>query len=164
MTGKCLLTCALLLALATPASAFEIDEFKSGMRREKVKELLKTWNFDKVQDFSQDTLIAYDLGSKGTNRQFVFNFCNDKLVGFEQEVKPSLKSFISIVSNFNAKYGQPSKVDAETGVVSTGEKQTLGMFWRKGIDIIGIRMQLLASNDQVLLIHQSPNNCWPTPR
>jgi hypothetical protein len=158
------MACTLLLALAFPASAFEIDEFKSGMQREKVKELLKTWNFDKVQDFSQDTLIAYDLGSKGTNRQFVFNFCNDKLVGFEQEVKPSLKSYISIVSNFNSKFGQPTKVDAETGVVSTGEKQTMGVFWRKGVDIIGIRMLLLTSNDQILLVHQSPNNCWQVPR
>ena len=164
MNGKRFLACLLLLALSYPVYAFEVDEFKSGMSREKVKEALKSWNFDKIQDFSQETLIAFDLGSKGTNRQLAFNFCNDKLVLIEQEVKPSLKNFITTVNNFNAQYGQPSKVDADSGVISTGEKNTLALFWRKGIDIIGIRMLLLPSNDQILLSHQTPNNCWQAPR
>jgi len=54
------------------------------MSREKVKETLNSWNFDKIQDFSQETLIAFDLGSKGTNRQLVFSFCNDKLVSLSK--------------------------------------------------------------------------------
>lgn len=164
MNRKQIFACLLLLTLPFPAFAFEVDEFKSGMSREKIKEALKSWNFDKIQDFSQETLIAFDLGGKGTNRQLVFNFCNDKLVSFEQEVKPSLKNFINTVNNFNAKYGQPSKVEADTGVISTGEKNTFALFWRKGIDIIGIRMLLLPSNDQILLSHQTPNACWQVPR
>jgi len=164
MNRKQTFACLLLLTLSYPVHAFEVDEFKSGMSREKVKETLNSWNFDKIQDFSQETLIAFDLGSKGTNRQLVFSFCNDKLVSFEQEVKPSLKIFINTVNKFNAKYGQPSKIEADTGVISTGEKNTLALFWRNGIDTIGIRMLLLPSNDQILLSHQTPNNCWKVPR
>lgn len=164
MSGKLLSCCVLALSFAASALAFEVDEFKSGMGRDKVKEILRSWSFDKVQDFSQDTLIAYDLGSKGTNRQFVFNFCNDKLVGLEQEIKPSLKSFVATVNSFNAKYGQPSKVEAENGVISSGEKHTLALFWRKGIDIVGLRMVLLPANDQILLTYQTPNACWQVPR
>jgi hypothetical protein len=164
MNKNRIIACLLLLTFTIPAFAFEVDEFKSGMDHEKIKELLKSWNFDKVQEFSKDTLIAYDLGSKGTNRQIIFNFCNDKLVGIEQEIKPSLKNFITIASNFNAKYGQPSKVEADNNVISTGEKNTLALFWRKGLDTVGIRLLLLSSNDQILLSHQVPNICWPAPR
>jgi hypothetical protein len=104
------------LAFAAPASAFEVDAFKSGMSKEQVKDALKSYTFDKVQDFSVQTLIAYDQPEKGSNRQFVFDFCNDKLAGMQQEMAPSNRNFVIIISNYNAKYGQPIRVNAGSNV------------------------------------------------
>lgn len=149
---------------ALPAVAFEVDSFKSGMTREQVRGALKTYNFERVQDFSDTTLIAYDTPEKGSNRQFVFDFCNDKLVGLQQEMGPSIRNLMIVVSNYNAKYGQPSKVTANTNVTSIGERNELAFFWRKGLDVLGVRYVTTAPVEQLMLQYETPNNCWQVPR
>jgi hypothetical protein len=156
--------CFLVLAFATPSSAFEVDAFKSGMSKEQVKDALKSYTFDKVQDFSVQTLIAYDQPEKGSNRQFVFDFCNDKLAGMQQEMAPSNRNFVIIISNYNAKYGQPIRVNAGSNVTSTGDKNELGLFWRKGLDVVGVKYIVIAPLEQLLVQYDTPNNCWQTPR
>lgn len=155
----------ILLALsALPAAAFEVDSFKSGMTRDQVRGALKTYNFERVQDFSDTTLIAYDTPEKGSNRQFVFDFCNDKLVGLQQDMGPSIRNLMILVSNYNGKYGQPSKVTANTNVTSIGERNELAFFWRKGLDVIGVRYVTIAPVEQLMLQYETPNNCWQVPR
>jgi hypothetical protein len=156
--------CFLALAFATPSSAFEVDAFKSGMSKEQVKDALKSYTFDKVQDFSVQTLIAYDQPEKGSNRQFVFDFCNDKLAGMQQEMAPSNRNLVIIINNYNAKYGQPIKVNAGSNVTSTGDKNELGLFWRKGLDVVGVKYIVIAPLEQLLVQYDTPNNCWQTPR
>lgn len=156
-----LIFCALL---ALPAAAFEVDSFKSGMTREQVREALKTYNFERVQDFSASTLIAYDTPEKGGNRQFVFDFCNDKLVSLQQEMGPSIRNLMIVVGNYNAKYGQPSKVTANTNVTSIGERNELTFHWRKGSDVVGVRYVTTAPVEQLMLVYETPNNCWQVPR
>lgn len=155
----------ILLALsASPAAAFDVDAFKSGMTRNQVKDALKTYNFERVQDFSDTTLIAYDTPEKGSNRQFVFDFCNDRLVGLQQEMGPSIRNLMILVGNYNAKYGQPSKVSANTNVTSIGERNELAFFWRKGLDVVGVRYVTIAPVEQLTLQYETPNNCWQVPR
>lgn len=156
--------CLMLCALAAPAIGFEVDSFKSGMTREQVREALKTYDFERVQDFSASTLIAYDTPEKGSNRQFVFDFCNDKLVSLQQEMGPSIRNLMIVVGNYNAKYGQPSKVTANTNVTSIGERNELSFHWRKGLDVIGVRYVTTAPVEQLMLVYETPNNCWQVPR
>lgn len=157
--------CLMLLALVClPAQAFEVDTFKSGMSREQVKEALKSYTFDKVQDFSVNTLIAYDQPEKGSNRQFTFDFCNDKLVGLQQDFAPSNRNLSIMVSNYIGKYGQPYKVGAASNVTSIGDRSELGFYWRRGTDVIGIKYNVTGAVEQLLMQYDTSNNCWQTPR
>lgn len=155
--------CAVIV-LISPALAFEVDTFKSGQTKEQVKEALKSYTFDKVQDFSAQTLIAYDQPEKGTNRQFTFDFCNDKLVGFQQEMAPSSRNMMIIINSYLTKYGQPFKVNAGSNVTNIGDKNELGLFWRKGADIVGVKYVVTQPIEQLLLQYDVSNNCWQTPR
>ena len=148
----------------TPAFGFEVDAFKTGMTREQVKDALKSYNFEKVQDFSAQTLIAYDQPEKGSNRQFVFDFCNDKLAGLQQDMAPSNRNLVIIINAYNTKYGQPMRVNATTSVTSIGDKNELALYWRKGLDMVGVKYSVIAPLEQLLLQYDTPNNCWQTPR
>lgn len=158
------LVCLLSLALGMPAGAFEVDVFKSGMSKEQVKDALKSYNFDKVQDFSAQTLIAYDQPEKGSNRQFIFDFCNDKLAGLQQDMAPSNRNLVIVINSYNTKYGQPIRVNAGSSVTSIGDKNELALYWRKGLDIVGVKYSVIVPLEQLLLQFDAPNNCWQTPR
>jgi len=154
----------LALSAALPANAFEIDVFKSGMSKEQVRDALKSYTFDRVQEFSAQTLIAYDLPEKGSNRQFVFDFCNGKLSGLQQEMAPSLRNTTIVLSSYITKYGQPFTVNAQSSVTSIGDKNELAYYWRRGLDILGVRYSETSPIEQLLLQYDTPNNCWQTPR
>jgi len=161
---KRILSGFLLVAWVCPVLAFEVDVFKTGQSKEQVKEALKSYTFDKVQDFSAQTLIAYDQAEKGSNRQFVFDFCNDKLVGLQQEMAPSPRNLMIIINNYNTKFGQPIKVNAASNVTSIGDKNELALYWRKGLDMVGVKYSVTQPIEQLLLQYDAPNNCWQTPR
>lgn len=146
------------------AQAFEVDVFKSGMSKEEVREALKSYNFDRVQDFSAQTLIAYDQPEKGSNRQFVFDFCNDKLSGFQQEMGPSFRNVTIVLNSYLTRYGQPFKVKSQSSVTNLGDKNELSFYWRKGLDFLGVKYSETSPVEQLLLQFEVPNNCWQTPR
>lgn len=154
----------LALSAALPASAFEVDVFKSGMSKEQVRDALKSYTFDRVQEFSAQTLIAYDLPEKGSNRQFVFDFCNGKLSGLQQEMAPSLRNTTIVLNSYITKYGQPFTINAQSSVTSIGDKNELAYYWRRGLDILGVRYSETSPIEQLLLQYDTPNNCWQTPR
>lgn len=154
----------LVLSASMSASAFEVDIFKSGMSKEQVREALKSYTFDRVQDFSAQTLIAYDQPEKGSNRQFVFDFCNGKLSGLQQEMAPSLRSATIVLNSYITKYGQPFMVSAQSSVTSIGDKNELAYYWRRGLDVLGVRYSETSPIEQLLLQYDTPNNCWQTPR
>lgn len=159
-------TLALLAGLlfALPAHAWEVGEFRNGMPRIAVETALKTWNFDKTLAVGDDGLFVYDLPSNPAGRRFLFTFCNDKLVALEQEVEPAFRHFVVIASNYSNLYGNPLKVIPYTGVIATGEKNLLAMFWRKGSDYIGLKYVLYPASEQLSMTWQINNNCWQAPR
>lgn len=158
------LACLAGLTLATPAAAWEVGEFKNGMTRAEVDQALKTWNFDKTLPVGSDGLFAYDLPNNPAGRRFLFTFCNDKLVGFDQEVEPAFRHFVVIASNYSNLYGNPIKVIPYTSVVANGEKNLLAMFWRRGSDYIGLKYVLHPTGEQLSMSWQIGNNCWQAPR
>ena len=155
----------LTLGLTTlPAGAFEVAEFKTGMAQTEVKnQLIANWNFDRVMEPSDDVILAYD-NDPSIARRYQFRFCKGKLVGFEQDVRPSLKSLIITVNNYNAQYGQPFKVYANTHVVSNGEKAVFAMFWKDADDIVAVKYIVLPDVEQMSLAFDTHNLCYPTPR
>ena len=159
-------TLALLagLALAQPAAAWEVGEFRNGMTRPEVDQALKTWNFDKTLPVGSDGLFAYDLPNNPAGRRFLFTFCNDKLVSFDQEVEPAFRHFVIIASNYSNLYGNPIKVIPYTSVVANGEKDLLAMFWRRGSDYMGLKYVLFPAGEQLSMTWQVNNNCWQAPR
>ncbi len=165
MTKKpALLGCAALLAaFALPAQAFEVADFASGMGKSEVLQKLATqWNFDKIQEPSEDTVLAYDTEGS-VNRRYLFRFCKGKLSGFEQDIKPSLKALVIVISNYSQKYGQPAKVYANTHMVSNGEKHVLGLFWKQNTEHIGVKYLILPSAEQMSLAFDVTNLCYQTP-
>ncbi|MDD5390228.1 MAG: hypothetical protein PHD37_12835 [Gallionellaceae bacterium] len=150
--------------IGLPAHAFEVAEFKSGMAQTEVKTLLiANWNFDRVAELSDDVILAYD-NDPAIARRYQFRFCKGKLVGFEQDVRPSLKALIITTSNYNNQYGQPSRVYSNTHIVSNGEKAVFAMFWKNGTDTIGVKYIVLPSAEQMSLAFDSNNLCYSTPR
>ncbi len=160
------ITLSLLASLlfTLPAHAWEVGEFKNGMSREQVNQALKTWNFDKTLPVGNDGLFAYDLPNNPAGRRFLFTFCNDKLVAFDQEVEPAFRHFVVIASNYSNLYGNPLKVIPYTSVVANGEKSLLAMFWRRNSDYIGLKFVLFPVGEQLSMTWQVGNNCWQAPR
>jgi hypothetical protein len=156
---------ALLAAalFALPAHAWEIGEFRNGMTRADVEQALKSWNFDKSMPVGNDGLFVYD-DTNNAGRRFLFTFCNDKLVAFDQEILPSFRHFIVVASNYSNLYGNPLKVIPQSSVVANGEKNLLAMFWRKGSDYLGVKYVLHPGSEQLSLTWQINNNCWQAPR
>jgi len=159
-----MLACLAGLTLAAPAAAWEVGEFRNGMSRDQVEQALKTWNFDKTLPVGGDGLFAYDLPNNPAGRRFLFTFCNDKLVGFDQEVEPEFRHFVIIASNYSNLYGNPIKVIPYASVVANGEKNLLAMFWRRGSDYIGLKYVLHPTGEQLSMSWQIGNNCWQAPR
>jgi len=155
----------LVLCLTVPAAnAFEVAEFKSGMAQNEVKTLLiANWNFDRVVEPSDDVILAYD-NDPSIARRYQFRFCKGKLVGFEQDVRPSLKSLIISVNNYNQQYGQPYRVYSNTHVVSNGEKAVFALFWKNNAEYIGVKYIVLPNTEQMSLSFDNNNLCYSTPR
>jgi len=150
--------------LSGAAHAFEVAEFKSGMAQAEVKtQLIANWNFDMVVEPSDDVILAYD-NDPSIARRYQFRFCKGKLVGFEQDVRPSLKGLIITTNNYNNQYGQPSRVYSNTHIVSNGEKAVFAMFWKNGMDTIGVKYIVLPSAEQMSLAFDTNNLCYSTPR
>ncbi len=153
-----------IMALASPASAFEVAEFKSGMAQNDVKQqLIANWNFDRIVEPSDDVILAYD-NDPNIARRYQFRFCKGKLVGFEQDVRPSLKGLIITVNNYNTQYGQPSRVYSNTHVVSNGEKAVFAMFWKNNLEFVGVKYIVLPNAEQMSLSFDVNNLCYQTPR
>lgn len=153
-----------LILITSPASAFEVAEFKSGMAQNEVKtQLIANWNFDRIVEPSDDVILAYD-NDPSIARRYQFRFCKGKLVGFEQDVRPSLKSLIITVNNYNTQHGQPNRVYSNTHVVSNGEKAVFALFWKSGAEYIGVKYIVLPNAEQMSLSFDANNLCYATPR
>lgn len=155
---------ALALLSAPAALAFEVAEFKSGMAQNEVKQLLAAnWNFDRIVEPSEDVILAYD-NDPSIARRYQFRFCKGKLVGFEQDVRPSLKALIISVNNYNQQYGQPSRVYSNTHVVSNGEKAVFALFWKHSLEYTSVKYIVMPDTEQMSLAFDVNNLCYATPR
>ncbi|MFP5381776.1 MAG: hypothetical protein ACLGG4_05880 [Gammaproteobacteria bacterium] len=151
------------LLLTLPAHGWEVGEFRNGMTRAEVEQTLRSWNFDKSMAVGNDGLFVYDENNNA-GRRFLFTFCNDKLVAFDQEITPAFRHFIVIASNYSNLYGNPLKVIPQSNMIANGEKNLLAMFWRKGTDYLGVKYALYPGSEQLSLTWQINNNCWQAPR
>ena len=152
------------LLLTLPAWGWEVGEFKNGMSRAEIEQALKTWNFDQSTPVGKDGLFVYDSPDNPAGRRFLFTFCNDKLVAFNQEIEPTFRHFIVVATNYSNLYGQPLEVTPQTSVIASGEKSQLAMFWRRGADYVGVKYAQFPTSEQLSMTWQVGNNCWQAPR
>ncbi len=163
MAPRFILPLGLALLFTPIAQAFEVAEFKSGMAQTEVKQLLiANWNFDRLVEPSDDVILAYD-NDPSLARRYQFRFCKGKLVGFEQDVRPSLKSLIISVKNYNEQFGQPDKVYSNTHVVSNGEKAVFALFWKHDAEYTAVKYTVMPDAEQMSLAFDTRNLCYPIP-
>jgi len=79
-------------------------------------------------------------------------------------VRPSLKALVITVNNYNNQYGQPARVYSNTHIVSNGEKAVFALFWKNGVDTIGVKYIVLPDVEQMSLAFDASNLCYSTPR
>lgn len=152
------------LLLALPAAGWEVGEFRNGMTRAETEEALKSWNFDQTLPVGHDALYVYDSSASPAGRRFLFTFCNDRLVAFNQEIEPAFRHFIIVASNYSSLYGNPFKVAPHSSVIATGETSQIEMYWSKGTDYVGVKYVLYPGSEQLSMTWQVSNNCWQAPR
>ncbi len=164
MKNLTLLFTTLSALVLPPAHAWQAGEFYNGMPRADVEQALKSWKFGKITPLGADMILAQDPVDQPGARNYEFQFCNEKLVGFEQLVKPSFQNFITLASNYSNQYGSPVYTMPYTKVIASGPVSQLGLFWRKGTDFIGLRYMESTMGEQLRLSWQVNNNCWSAPR
>jgi hypothetical protein len=154
----------LLGLIVAHAHGFQVDQFRNGMSKAQVRAVLPSWKFDRIEDFSPDTVIAYDSPQKETHRELKFVFCADHLVVVEEGLQPSVKNLITILGNYLNAYGQPLRMFAANNVVANGQKSSLIMAWRVKNEIVAVRYFLYSSGENLSVAYEAANNCFPIPR
>jgi len=132
------------------AFPFEEDGFKSGMTKKEVREILKTWNFNKI-DEEEDLIRAYDT-TKTAKRRFVFGFRNNKLFSLQKDFPPSMSNFIYLFNKFTLVYGKPTDSHSEISLNSSGETRSIMFWWRKKFEINQLSYNVFPNNDQLYTV------------
>ncbi len=129
--------------------AFDVDGFRSGMKKEEVKEILKGWDFGRV-DEEEDRISAYDT-SETSQRRFVLGFRNSKLDSFQKDFPPSMENFKLLLNKFTSVYGRPSESDSETSL-DTGETRKITVRWKRRFEINELSYVLFPDSNQLYTI------------
>ena len=140
------------LAICTEAQPFDVDGFKGGMSRDKVKEILNKGNLSNIEE--KDTAIsAYDLH----HRFYAFNFYKNRLVHLQKYIKPSMKQFIGLFDKFNSAYGKPVDCYINTPKDSYGESHNISFIWKKKLELVTLTYNVFPKNDQLYITYEVPN-------
>jgi hypothetical protein len=130
--------------------AFDVDGFKSGMTKKEVKEMLKGWNFDKI-DEEEDSVRAYDT-TKTAKRWFSFGFRNNKLTSFQKDFPPTMKNFIYLFNKFTLIYGKPIDSYSDISLDSSGETRSIWFWWKINSEIQQLSYNVFPNNDQLYTV------------
>jgi hypothetical protein len=155
----CLFSVFIILITFSKAQSFDVDGFKSEMTKKEVKEQLKEWKFDVIDEKDND-IKAYDNLRKTDSRLYFFNFCDDKLVLIEKNVQPSMKNFIILVEKLTNTYGKPIDTYADTSIHTFGEQHKISIIWKIGRELITLTYNVYPNNDQLYMTYKVSNNCF----
>lgn len=140
------------------ANAFEVEGFRSGMPKSEVEAKLRTWQ--RVSEVDPGTLVTIDqLGNASS-----FNFCEGRLVSMQQNLKPSLRQFVTLMRDFNTRHGQPFSSAAGSRTHQTGQIDELGVWWRSGNEFVSVYYMGSSAGESLSTSHQVPNSCFKVPR
>ena len=146
------------VAMYSEARPFDVDGFKDGMSRSKVREIIDKGSFNNIEE--KDTAIsAYDLH----HRFYAFNFCKSKLVHLQKYIKPSMKHFIGLFDKLNSAYGKPIDCYVNTPKDSYGESYSISFIWKKNLELVTLTYKVFPKNDQLYITYEAPNECYGTP-
>lgn len=152
----------LLIPFAS-AKAFDVDGIKSRISMEKVKEIIGTWNFEKIEE-RESQIVAYDYAAKPSYRYYVFNFCDGRLTYIQKSIKPSMKMFIILFDGLSKTYGHPIDSDSNRSAYQDGEEsEGIDFLWRSGAEYIKLSYTVFSSNDSMNIHYGVPNRCATHP-
>ena len=153
MTIIPLITLFFFIFICPKVSAFEVDGFKSGMTKEEVRRLLKSYHFDKIED-KEGGIYAYDIPIDRTHRSYGLFFYDDKLVLLHKNFPPSIKKFIFLFDRFSALYGKPFDSNSEVRIESHGESRRIIFYWSKMGEIVSLHYIVFPNNDDLHVIYE----------
>ncbi len=133
--------------------AFDVDGFSAGMSKSKAESIIKTWNFDTV-DNKLDTLCGYDNPNKSNARLYCVSFISNKLVSVQKAFKPNIKNFIMLYDKFKNIYGEPIMSDSGSNILSIGETKYITFIWQDRVEKVELNYTIFESNDTLHVIYR----------
>lgn len=153
-----LLLLVLIGSSCSPAQAFQVEGFHSGMTKAEVEAKLAGWN--RVSEVEPHTIVAIDKAGNASS----FNFCQGKLVSMQQNLKPTLRQFSLAVRDFNSKFGQPFSSAAGSRIHAQGQIDEIGIWWRDGNEYVSVYYMGTPLGESLSVSYQTPNQCFKVPR
>jgi len=147
-----------LLFFSQSTIAFESNGIKDGMTKAEVKKVIST--FYNIQYETEGNLVT-ELKNDDFHS---YNFCKGKLVGLQDNYKPSFKTLVLLVNDLTSKYGQTyhthSNVSADP---KTGASiYNFSLWWAKGLDTVSLNIfnSDNSSNDSLHIYYEIKNSCY----
>jgi len=147
-------TLLLLGAVQGSAFAFDMNGFKTGMSYTDVLTHLQEMNYKKIQEEGK-SIHAY-----AADRLVNFNFCKQKLVGYQVEYEASSKNYIVLVDEYIKRFGTANKMSTDIRLKQLGQVSSLTMYWKSEDDSYQISYTVFPTNDNLNLYVESKNSCW----
>ena len=154
--------CIIPLTLASPAHAFDVEGYKTGMTKSAVMSTSGAIYKIAPLEGTVDTLMATSVSDP--SRYLTLNFCQDRLVSIQQGFSPNMKQASLLVGDLSKKYGDPFSVKAGTRPDPSGEIYEMGFWWRMGNEFASIYFLGSTIGDSLSVSHQATNACFKVPR
>lgn len=110
---------ALAVVSSTPAFAFDVDGFKSGLALSDVQRIIskRGWNLEpaSIVGGDENSYVMTRVDAKSREREFgglTLSFCGKRLMSYERDLKFNREGYVATVASLTQKYGTSPKVEA----------------------------------------------------
>lgn len=140
------------------AGAFEVEGFRTGMRKDEV--ISTAEKRATLQTIDENTVVARNPSGSYLS----FNFCNGSLATIQQGFPATLKQVSLLTAEFNKSHGQPFSINSGLRAHPSGEIYEMGIWWKAGSEYVSLYYMGTAQSDGLSVSHQSKNSCFKIPR
>lgn len=144
----------LLFTVTSNCFGWEFGEFRSGMSREKVKEIISTMGFDHV-DENKFLINGYDDPRKSF-RDLTLYFKNEKVYQIQKNESPEFNNFIILIKEQEKEHGPPSSIEAKPiGDAGHYTGSALHLIWDINDHFEEIAFIKFEHNTQVMIVFKN---------
>lgn len=152
-----------LLSLIHPAYSFDVDGFKTGMTFAAARALVESHSYSHVE-VKDGHIGAWDTPPSSSGRTISLIFCKGRLVLIQKHLQPRFDYFVRLVDDKRKELGRPRDSWAQPAdVTATVESNSVKFVWRDGSDFVVVSYTQFSSNNQLDIVHETPNDCWRHP-